>query len=159
MNTILSLKNFFLAVAFISIFTLVSAVYIEFILGAKPCKLCVYQRFPYIIAIFICYFGYTNLKQNLWLYLLSTTFLISLILSGYHFGIENNFFPEFSGCSASNLNITNKEDLLKSLNEIVPNCKDVTFKILGFSLATINVLISGLIMIISTVILKYEKNR
>ena len=143
----------------VSIFTLVSAVYIEFILGAKPCKLCVYQRFPYIIAIFICYFGYTNLKQNLWLYLLSTTFLISLILSGYHFGIENNFFPEFSGCSASNLNITNKEDLLKSLNEIVPNCKDVTFKILGFSLATINVLISGLIMIISTVILKYEKNR
>ena len=149
----------FLAVAFLSIFSLVSAVYIEFILGAKPCKLCVYQRFPYIIAIFICYFGYTNLKQNLWLYLLSTTFLISLILSGYHFGIENNFFPEFSGCSASNLNITNKEDLLKSLNEIVPNCKDVTFKILGFSLATINVLISGLIMIISTVILKYEKNR
>ena len=64
MNTILSLKNFFLAVAFISIFTLVGAVYIEFILGAKPCKLCVYQRFPYIIAIFICYFGYTNLKQN-----------------------------------------------------------------------------------------------
>ena len=102
---------------------------------------------------------YTNLKQNLWLYLLSTTFLISLMLSGYHFGIENNFFPEFSGCSASNLNITNKEDLLKSLNEIIPNCKDVTFKILGFSLATINVLISGLIMIISMVILKYEKNR
>ena len=72
---------------------------------------------------------------------------------------RKQFFPEFSGCSASNLNITNKEDLLKSLNEIVPNCKDVTFKILGFSLATINVLISGLIMIISTVIIKYEKNR
>tara|TARA_A100000164_G_scaffold27176_1_gene21195 strand:+ start:881 stop:1126 length:246 start_codon:yes stop_codon:yes gene_type:complete len=81
------------------------------------------------------------------------------MLSGYHFGIENNFFPEFSGCSANNLDITNKEDLLKTLNKIVPNCKDVTFKILGFSLATINVLISGLIIIISMVILKYEKNR
>ena len=118
MKTILSLKNFFLAVAFVSIFTLVSAVYIEFILGAKPCKLCVYQRFPYIIAIFICYFGYTNLKQNLWLYLLSTTFLISLMLSGYHFGIENSFFDELSSCSNNSLEPSNTNRPLLLLENV-----------------------------------------
>ena len=159
MKTILSLKNFFLAVAFVSIFTLVSAVYIEFILGAKPCKLCVYQRFPYIIAIFICYFGYTNLKQNLWLYLLSTTFLISLMLSGYHFGIENSFFDELSSCANNSLDLLNKRELLESLSKNMPvNCKDATFQILGVSLAAINTILSILIVIISVRTLSYEKN-
>ena len=159
MNNLFSLKNFFLIVALVSIFTLISAVYIEYFLEVKPCKLCLYQRFPYLVSIFICFFGYANLKQNFCLYLLSITFLISLVLSGYHFGIENNIFPEFSGCSANNLEVTNKEELLNSLNKFIPNCKDVTFKILGFSLATINILISVLILIISIIKIKNEKNR
>ena len=159
MNSLFSYKNFFLIISLISIFTLIAAVYIEFILEVKPCKLCLYQRFPYIIAIFLCFFGYNNSNQKIWLYLLILTFLVSLLLSGYHLGIENNIFPEFSGCSANNLDIINKKDLLNSLNTFIPNCKDVTFKILGISLATINVLISGLIIIISLIIQRNEKNK
>ena len=95
----------------------------------------------------------------MWIYFLSLTFLVSLFLSGYHAGIENNIFAEFSGCTANNLNITNKEDLLKSLSENIPNCKDVMFKIFGLSLATINMFISALIVIISLIIIRNEKNR
>ena len=153
------LRNFYLVVALLSIFTLISAVYIEYSLGVKPCKLCLYQRVPYIAAIFICFFGYSNLKKNLWIYLLSLTFLVSLILSGYHAGIENNIFSEFSGCKVNNLDVISKEDLLKLLTNNIPNCKDVTFEILGLSLATINIIISGLILIISIVVIKNEKNR
>ena len=159
MSRFISLKNFFLFIALISIFTLISAIYIEYVIGAKPCKLCLYQRLPYIVSIFLCFFGYNNLKKNICIYLLSLTFLISLIISGYHVGIENSIFPEFSGCTANNLNIIDKEDLLNSLDKIIPNCKDVTFKVLGLSLATINVFISGLILIISLIIIKNEKNR
>ena len=159
MNRLFNTKNFYLIVALLSIFTLISAIYIEYVLGAKPCKLCLYQRIPYVVAIFICFFGYSNLKNILWIYFLSLTFLVSLLLSGYHAGIENNIFAEFSGCTANNLNITNKEDLLKSLSENTPNCKDVMFRIFGLSLATINMFISALIVIISLVIIRHEKNR
>ena len=159
MNKFLNNKNFYLAIALFSIFTLLSAVYVEYVLGAKPCKLCIYQRIPYIVAIFLCFFGYSNLKKNVWIYLVSLTFLISFLISGYHTGIENNIFDEFSGCTSNNLNITNKDDLLQSLSESTPNCKDVTFRIFGLSLATINMFISMLIIIISIMVIKNEKNR
>tara|TARA_B100001540_G_scaffold259868_1_gene238358 strand:- start:831 stop:1310 length:480 start_codon:yes stop_codon:yes gene_type:complete len=159
MNKLLKLKNIYLLISVISIFTLLSAVYIEYILGVKPCILCLYQRVPYIIAIFFCFFGYYNLKNRLWIYFLVITFLISAILSGYHVGIENNVFNEFSGCTSNNSNITNKDELLKALKETQPNCKDVTFKLLGFSLATINLFLSIIIIILSIKIIKNEKNR
>lgn len=159
MNKLLKLKNIYLLISAISIFTLLSAVYIEYILGVKPCILCMYQRVPYIIAIFLCFFGYYNLKNKLWIYLLVITFLISAILSGYHVGIENNVFNEFSGCTSNNSNIVNKDELLKALKETQPNCKDVTFKLLGFSLATINLFLSIIIIILSIKIIKNEKNR
>ena len=159
MNKLLKLKNIYLLISAISIFTLLSAVYIEYILGVKPCILCLYQRVPYIIAIFLCFFGYYNLKNKLWIYLLVTTFLISAILSGYHVGIENNVFNEFSGCTSNNSNIVNKDELLKALKETQPNCKDVTFKLLGFSLATIKLFLSIIIIILSIKIIKNEKNR
>ena len=159
MNKLLKLKNLYLLITAISIFTLLSAVYIEYILGVKPCILCLYQRVPYIIAIFFCFYGYYNLKNKLWIYLLVITFLLSAILSGYHVGIENNIFKEFSGCTSNNTDIINKDELLNSLKETQPNCKDVTFKLLGFSLATINIFLSIIIVILIIKTIKNEKNR
>tara|TARA_Y100000590_G_scaffold375761_1_gene440920 strand:- start:44 stop:523 length:480 start_codon:yes stop_codon:yes gene_type:complete len=159
MNNFFNIKNFYFLLALLSICTLISAVYIEYAIGIKPCKLCLYQRLPYIVSIFLCFFGYINSKNPIWIGLLSLTFLVSIILSGYHWGIESNIFPEFSGCTANNLNILDKEELLNSLSEILPNCKDVSFRIFGLSLATINFFISLLIVIISLVVIKNEKNR
>jgi len=93
------------------------------------------------------------------MYLLIIVFILSSLLSGYHAGIENNIFKEFSGCTNDNLNITNKSDLLRSLANSLPNCKDVNFKILGFSLATINLTISTVISLVSIKLLTNEKNR
>tara|TARA_Y100001970_G_scaffold216953_1_gene265652 strand:+ start:2423 stop:2902 length:480 start_codon:yes stop_codon:yes gene_type:complete len=159
MNKFLTIKNFYFLIALLSIFTLLSAVYIEYGLNIKPCKLCLYQRAPYIISIFLCFFGYVNFKNSLWIYFLILTFSISSILAGYHLGIENNIFSEFSGCTSNNLNITDKNELLNALNENLPNCKDVNFKLFGLSLATINLFISLIVVIISMFIIKNEKNR
>tara|TARA_Y100000590_G_scaffold357587_1_gene412464 strand:+ start:481 stop:960 length:480 start_codon:yes stop_codon:yes gene_type:complete len=159
MNKFLTIKNFNFVVALICIFSLLSAVYIEKVLGVIPCKLCMYQRIPYMIAIFFCFLGYNYYKNLLWMYFLIITFFSSLMLAGYHFGIENDLFPEFSGCTTDNLNLVDKEKLLESLSQIIPNCKDVTFKLFGLSLATINLFISLLILVISIILIKNEKNR
>ena len=113
----------------------------------------------YYFYFFFCFFGYLNLKKTLWIYFLTFNFLLSLILSGYHVGIENDIFAEFSGCTASNLNIIDKEELINSLSENLPNCKDVNFKLIGLSLATINLFISSIIFITGILVIKYEKNR
>tara|TARA_B100000941_G_scaffold219314_1_gene161992 strand:- start:1097 stop:1576 length:480 start_codon:yes stop_codon:yes gene_type:complete len=154
-----STKNFYLTILLISIITIISAIYVEYIIGAKPCKLCLYQRFPYILSIFLSFFAYIFQNKRFWIYLIIFNFLISFFLSIYHVGIENNIFPEFSGCTVENLSVVDKELLLETLNDITPNCKDVTFTIIGLSLATINAIISLLIIVISITILKYEKNK
>ena len=87
-----NLKNYFLLIFCISIFSLLSAIYIEFVLDQKPCKLCIYQRVPYIIAIFICFLGFAVQKKTNWLFFLSIIFIFSSFLAGYHVGIENNIF-------------------------------------------------------------------
>ena len=159
MKKILEIKKFYSLVLFICIISLVSAVYIEYIMQQKPCKLCIYQRLPYLVAIFICFFGYNFYKNFLWIYLLILTFVISTILSGYHVGIENNIFSEFSGCRNNSLDITDKSKILESLSNNLPGCKDVNFRIFGLSLATINFVISIIISAISILIIKNEKNR
>jgi len=107
-----NLKRYFLLIFLISVISLLSAVYIEFALNQKPCKLCIYQRIPYIISIFICFLGFASQKKIAWLYFLTLIFIFSSILAGYHVGIENNIFSEFSGCTNSNINLIDKTDII-----------------------------------------------
>ena len=159
MEKILTIKKFYLLIFLISIINLLGAVFIENVLEQSPCRLCLYQRIPYLISIFICFFGFNYYKNFLWMYLLLILFIISTILAGYHVGIENSIFEEFSGCTNENTNITNKLDLLNTLKKTMPSCKNVDFKLFGLSLATINLIISLIISAISITIIKYEKNK
>ena len=158
MNIFLYKKKFYLFILFYSLFAILFALYVEYVLGYKACKLCLYQRIPYIIAIFISFIGYNYFKNNKILILIIIIFSISFLVSGYHYGIENNFFEEFSGCTTNSLEIIDKTELLKSLNDNVVSCKDTNFKLFGISLAGINLLFSLLIVIYSLRTLFYEKN-
>ncbi len=157
MSIFLNKKNFYIFILIFSLSAILFALYVEHILQYKACKLCLYQRIPYLLAIFISFFGYNYSKNNKILILIIIIFSISFFISGYHYGIENNIFDEFSGCSNNSLNITNKAELLESLNNNIPNCKDVNFKLFGISLAGINFLLSLLIVIYSLKTLFYEK--
>jgi len=159
MNKIFEIKKFYTIVFIISLLSLLIALYIEFFLGYQPCKLCIYQRIPYLIAIFITFLGISYSKNLIWLYVLLITFFSSFLLSGYHFGIEQEIFEEFSGCTGNSTNIIDKNELLKLLNSEVNSCKNVNFKIFGFSLAAINLLLSLVIFILILKVIKNEKNK
>ena len=158
MNIFLSRKNLYLVILGYSVFAIIYALYIEHYLNYQPCKLCLYQRVPFILAIFVSFVGLNFPKKDEVLILLITTFAVGMIISGYHFGIENNIFEEFKGCRNNSLNIIAKADLLKSLNQTLPSCKDVSFTLFGISLAGLNILSSLLILIYSVRTLVYEKN-
>ena len=153
------LNFFYPIVILVSISVIGSALYVEHILSVAPCKLCLYQRIPYGISIVICFFGYFFSANKFWVHLLIINFLFSIFISGYHVGIENNLFIEFSGCVNENLNTTNKAQLLKNLNSFIPNCKNVNFTIYGLSLATINLILSIALALITIKYYFYEKNR
>ena len=91
--------------------------------------------------------------------LLILTFIFSFAISFYHYGIEQGFFQESSICGVKDFteSIT-KEDLLKQLSKKTISCRDVTFRIFGLSLTSINIVINILFIItLLKIITKYEK--
>ena len=149
-------------ILFFSIFALISAYFIQYILGHQPCNLCLIERIPYILAIIIillCF--YLKKFEKISLIFLSLIFFLSTGVSFYHFGIEQGFIKESLVCNLdAGETILNPEELLEKLKEKTVNCKDVTFKIFGLSLATINIIISLILCIITMKhFLNYEKNR
>ena len=153
--------NIYLKIIFlISIISIISAYYIEYVLGHQPCNLCLYERIPYVLSIVLIFTNYIlKLNEKLTILLLIIIFLISFILSFYHFGIEQGFFQESAVCGLKNTNdILSKEELLKQLQVKTVSCKDVTFRVFGFSLTTINIIISLIFLTLLTKIFKnYEK--
>ena len=146
----------------LSIFALIAAFFIEYILDHKPCNLCLLERVPYILVIVLVVLVtiFEKFERSIF-FLLSLIFLSATILSFYHFGIEQGFIKESIVCNlnqeTSNLS---KEDLLKELNTNIISCKDVSFRIFGLSLATINTFISLILSIITLkIFLNYEKSK
>ena len=149
-------------ILFISIFVLISAYFVEYILGYKPCNLCLIERLPYFFAIIIVLLCLTiNKFYKIVFILLAITFAVGTILSFYHFGIEQGFFKESLVCAANNeINSLAKEDLIKELQKKVVSCKDVQFTLLGLSLTIINTIISFILSVITLkYFLNYEKSR
>ena len=145
----------------VSILALVSAFFIEYILGHQPCNLCIFERIPYLLAIIIILFNFRfNQFEKFFILLLVIVFLFGTILSLYHLGIEQGFIQESLVCDLKGgSNLLSKEEILKQLQEKNVSCKDVTFKIFGLSLTSYNVLISLIISITSVKIyFDYGKN-
>ena len=145
-----------------SIFTLSTAYFIEYILKHEPCNLCIIERVPYIFSIVIIASNFIFKKfEKIIFFFLCLIFIIATIISFYHFGIEQGFFKESFVCNLGN-NILNssKEDILKELQEKTISCKNVSFTIIGLSLATINTIISVFLSVITIkLFLNYEKNK
>tara|TARA_B100000427_G_scaffold86488_2_gene71047 strand:- start:3889 stop:4365 length:477 start_codon:yes stop_codon:yes gene_type:complete len=158
MKIFLNRKNFYVFILIYSLLSIFFALYVEHVLQYKPCKLCLYQRVPFLIAVFISFIGFNYFRNDNILILIIVIFSLNLIISGYHFGIENNIFEEFSGCSNNSLGITNKLELLKSLNNNTISCKEVDFRLFGISMAGMNFFLTILLIIYSIRILVYEKN-
>ena len=145
-----------------SFIALISAFFIEYILGHQPCNLCLIERIPYGLSIMIIMAIFLISKnQKFLVMLLILTFIFSFAISFYHFGIEQGFFQESSVCGVKNsTEIVTKEDLLKQLSEKTISCKDVTFRIFGLSLTSINIVFSLFFIItLLKIFNNYEKNK
>ena len=140
-----------------SILSLSIAYFIQYVLGHKPCNLCLIERIPYIAAIILISLILIIYRfEKIILIIISLFFIFGAVVSFYHFGIEQGFFSESLVCDLENNANLSKKQLLKQLeSSSIVSCKDVTFRVLGFSLATINTIIS---IILSVIIIKVIKN-
>ena len=156
------IKTYLQITFFISLISIFSAYFIEYILGHQPCNLCLIERIPYGLSIILITLNYLFKKnEKIIILLLIIIFFFSLIVSFYHFGIEQDFFEESTVCGLkSAAEIISKDEILKQLQEKTISCKDVTFKVFGLSLTSINIFISFILTVLLTkTFISYEKNK
>jgi len=156
----LKIKTYLQITFLISLISIFSAYFIEYILGHQPCNLCLIERIPYGLSVFLLILNNILGKNEKFIILLMILiFAFSLIISTYHFAIERGFLEESAVCGLQNTSdIISKDELLKQLQLKTISCKDVTFRIFGFSLTTINIFISLFLVIMSINVFKnYEK--
>ena len=154
----LTIKLIFL----VSVVALASAFFIEYVLGHRPCNLCILERIPYVLAIIVVLLNYKFIHlEKHFILMIIIIFLTAIILSSYHLGIEQGFIEESLVCDLKNSsNLLSKEDILKQLQEKNVSCKDVTFKILGLSLTSYNIILSVLIVYYTAkAYFNYDKNK
>ena len=152
---------FLIFILTIILLTITSALIIQYWLGHEPCKLCIYERIPYFLSILLLIkILFFKKNEKITLLILSLVFVGSSTLAFYHYGIEQGFFSESLLCKAENSSkILSKEQLLEQLKQNSVSCKDVSFRILGLSLATINTVFSLFLSVIFIkLFLIYEKN-
>ena len=155
-----SINTYLKIIFFICLISILSALFIEHVLGHQPCNLCLMQRIPYGLSIILIFLNYFLKKdQKFVVMLLALIFSFSFFISFYHFGIEQGFFEESAVCGLNDTTeIISKEEILKQLQTKTVNCKDVTFRIFGFSLTTFNMFISLILVFLLVKIFRnYEK--
>ena len=155
-------KNIIRIIFLVSSFVLISAYFIEYILGHQPCKLCLIERLPYASALFIIILNYNfGYLEKYFIILLALIFCVSVLLSLYHLGIEQGFIEESLVCDLqNNSTLLTKDEILQQLKEKKVSCKDVTFKIFGLSLTFFNIMISLLLTtVLAKLYLGYETNK
>tara|TARA_A100001015_G_scaffold149555_1_gene165875 strand:- start:293 stop:769 length:477 start_codon:yes stop_codon:yes gene_type:complete len=151
-------KIFYSFIILLCVTSILYAFFIEYFLGYKPCILCKYQRAPYFLGLIIGLFGFFKPSNTKIMIYILWTFLISMTLSGYHVGVEQELYQSVFSCSDSNLGVLEKGKLLESLKMINPDCRNVNFAVFGVSLATINLILSFVISSVSYYLYSNAKN-
>ena len=153
-------KNiFFLAVVF-SIFAILSAFFMQYVLGHAPCKLCTYQRIPYYIIILVglitLFFPkIIKLTSFLLIFLLLAEFLVS----NYH-TLSTYEVISYSGCQSAEIpnDINQLKEALMS-DTLIVNCSNANLKYFGIPLSIYNSFFSLMFLIVIVFNAYKEKNQ
>ena len=152
-------KYYFLIVFIASSSILISAYILELFFNHPPCNLCEYQRVPYFLLLLISLISIKIKKLQLKIVAL-ICFLLSLIISGFHSLVERKLVKFDIGCTSTGSDIDNIEDLRNFLEQTpLIKCDEISFSILGLSLANLNFVISALLIMITYYILTKDENK
>jgi len=140
----------------ISIFALICAYIVEYIMHFAPCPLCIYQRFPYLCLIKISITALIFKKISKYtLIFISFTLLCACLLAFYHAGIEHGIFEPSAICSSlihipEHLSIKHIKEIFYS--QPITSCTKAAFKMFKLSMSEWNLLLNlGLLIGVLTV--------
>lgn len=136
-----------LVILAVGVATIAGALASQHLFGLVPCKLCLWQRWPYYAGLPLAALTAASPhagRRRIGLALLALLFAASFGLGGYHAGVEWGWWPGPTDCGGgSGTAPAGVGGLLESLESVrVVSCEDAAWRFLGLSLAGWNALVS-----------------
>ena len=152
--------NLFNKILAIIVFTAVLfSFFLEFFLNIIPCKLCLYQRYLWLLLLLACILNLKQSSKSRYIKIIITITLCAIItLSFYHSGIEFGFFNNIISCTSENNETVNS---IEELDFLIRNTKNMDcafpkFKIFNLSLSNLSFLFSTSLLLFC--LKKYNRN-
>ncbi len=111
-------------------------------LGYAPCPLCLYQRYPYYLAVPVLAIAALVGRPRFGLAVAGALFLVGSGIAAYHSGVELGIFALPEGCAAAG-RAASLEELKAQVLGTVPRCDRPELFVLGLSLANWNTLLAA----------------
>lgn len=126
---------------------LVAAFFIQHVLGAPPCYLCIWERWPFVALVALGAAAYAAPPQHpLRRAVFGLAALVaagSAVLAAYHVGVEQHWWAGTAACAPED-GADDLDALRRLLTETeVVRCDEVNWSLAGISLAGFNVLLSS----------------
>ena len=153
----LSKKKIFICNAIIALIIIISSFFFEFYYLLTPCKLCLIQRYMWVIFFILSLLGifHTTNKKIISLFFFITLFLLFLI-SLYHSAIEAGLIENIFSCTIS----TGFEaSSIEELSNIIVNtenndCAFPKFSFYGLTLTNLSLAGSLIMLLINLQVMK-----
>jgi disulfide bond formation protein DsbB len=139
-------QKYIIAAAAGSLALMLGAFAFQNIGGMAPCKLCIWQRYPHVIAILLGLLALTfeNAKLRTLLILAGAVSTATTAVIGiYHAGVEQGIFEGPTSCTSGSIDKLSADDLLNQIMSApMVRCDDIPWQLVGISMAGWNAIIS-----------------
>ena len=159
MDKFLKINLFNKVLAIIVFASVFFSFFLEFFFNLIPCKLCLYQRYLWLLLLLACILNIKQSSKSIYFEIIITITLCAIIaLSFYHSGIEFGFFNNIISCVSENNKPANS---IEELDFLIRNTKNLDcafpkFKFFYLSLSNLSFLFSSSLLLLCLKI--YKKN-
>ena len=142
-------RQYFLAAALGSAALMLGALAFQHIGGMAPCKLCIWQRYPHVVAIALGALALAvgNAHARLVIILAGAIATATTAVIGiYHAGVEQGIFEGPTSCTSGAISDLSANDLLNQIMSApLVRCDDIPWQLAGISMAGWNAIVSLLL--------------
>ncbi|NQU72398.1 MAG: disulfide bond formation protein B [Rhodospirillales bacterium] len=131
-----------------SVIVLGSALASQYWGGLTPCKLCIWQRWPYVVTIAAAVLALIMFRsqggRRVLMGVCAIAFAIGGCIAVYHAGVEQGWFPGPISCTGeATMAAQTVEDLRRLLlAQPVVRCDEIQWSLYGISMAGYNAIVS-----------------
>ncbi|MDG1286109.1 MAG: disulfide bond formation protein B [Rickettsiales bacterium] len=126
-----------------------------------PCDLCIIQRYPAAVAVAIAIMAEFLGRPRFMLALFMLACLVTADIALYHTGVEQGWWPGPTSCSGDGLSgaVLSLEELKSEImGAPLIRCDKPAIEIMGITMASANVLFSGLLFMMAFMGLMKSRN-